>query len=63
VAGLTKVFTVRDGRAIEHKIDPGQEVGDWVTVPRDIVNPGDQVAISGVQQLVNGLPVKAEPKS
>ena len=63
VAGLTKVFTVRDGRVVEHKISPGQEIEDWVTVPRDVVSPGDQIAVTGVQQLVNGLPVKAQPKS
>jgi RND family efflux transporter MFP subunit len=63
VAGLTKVFTVRDGRAVEHRIATGQEVGEWVAVPREAVNAGDQVAISGLQQLVNGLPVKAQPRS
>jgi RND family efflux transporter MFP subunit len=61
VAGLTKVFTVRDGRAVEHKISPGQEAGDWVSVPREEVSAGDQVAVSRLQQLVNGLSVKAQP--
>lgn len=63
VAGLTKVFVVRDGRAVEHKITPGAEMEDWIAVPREAVNPGDQVAVTGVQQLVNGLPVKAQPRS
>ena len=62
VAGLTKVFTIRDGRATEHKIAPGQEVEGWVEVPRDEVNAGDQVAVSGLAQLVNGMPVKPTPK-
>jgi RND family efflux transporter MFP subunit len=63
IAGLTKLFTVRDGRVVEHKITPGQEIENWVAVPREAVNPGDQVAVSGLQQLINGLPVKAEPRS
>ena len=62
VAGLTKMFTIHNGRATEHKIAPGQEVEGWVEVPRDQVNAGDQVAVSGLAQLVNGMPVKATPK-
>ena len=62
VAGLTKMFTVREGRAVEHKISAGQEVDGWVEVPRDQVSAGDQVAISGLAQLVNGTPVKPTPK-
>lgn len=62
VAGLTKMFTVRDGKAIEHRIAPGQEVDGWVEVPRDTVNAGDPVAVTGLAQLINGTPVKAAPK-
>jgi RND family efflux transporter MFP subunit len=62
VAGLTKMFTVRDGRAVEHKIAPGQEVDGWVEVPRDQVNAGEHVAVSGLAQLINGMPVKPTPK-
>lgn len=61
IAGLTKVFTVQNGRAVEHKIMPGQEVDDWVEVPRAAVQPGDQVAVSALTQLIQGTPVK--PKS
>lgn len=58
VAGLTKLFTIQDGRAVEHKIMPGLEVDDWVEVPREEIKPGDQVAVSAVTQLVQGTPVK-----
>jgi multidrug efflux pump subunit AcrA (membrane-fusion protein) len=62
VAGLTKMFVVRDGKAVERRIAPGQEIDGWVEVPRDAVNPGDQVAINSLTQLVEGAPVRATPK-
>jgi RND family efflux transporter MFP subunit len=62
VAGLSKIFVIRNGKAEELKIVPGQEMDGWVEVPRDRVNPGDQVAISALSQLVQNTPVKAAPK-
>lgn len=62
VAGLTKLFVIKDGRAQEHRITTGQEVQDWIEVPREAVNPGDQVAITQLSQLVPGLEVKAVPR-
>lgn len=53
VAGLTKLFVVRDGKAFEHKVQPGLVDGDWVEVPA-AVQPGDKVAISNVQNLIDG---------
>ncbi len=58
VAGLTKVFTVREGRAVEHKITPGAEVAGWAEVPADVIRPGDLVVVSGQAVLVNGTPVR-----
>ncbi|HYO82369.1 MAG TPA: efflux RND transporter periplasmic adaptor subunit [Bryobacteraceae bacterium] len=64
VAGLNKLFTVRNGKAVEHRIDPGQELDGWVAVPRERVSPGDVVATSALTQLVDGSPVRASsPKS
>jgi RND family efflux transporter MFP subunit len=62
IAGLTKLFVVKDGRAIEHKIAPGREYEGWLEVPRDTVQPGDQVAVSSLAQLVQGTPVTAKPR-
>jgi len=62
VAGLTKLFVIRDGKAVEQKISTGQEIGDWVEVPGDSVKPGDQVAVSALGQLFGGTSVKAVPK-
>ncbi|HET8549566.1 MAG TPA: efflux RND transporter periplasmic adaptor subunit [Bryobacteraceae bacterium] len=59
VAGLNKMFVIRNGKAMEAKITPGQDLGTWIEVPREAVNPGEQVAVSGLARLVNGVPVSA----
>jgi len=62
VAGLTKVFSVRGGRVVEHKITPGAEAGGWVEVPGDRIRPGDQVAVSRLAMLVDGAEVRPAPR-
>ena len=61
IAGLTKVFVVRDGRAVEQKIVPGMELGAWVEAPASQIRPGDMVVVSGQASLVNGAPVRIRP--
>lgn len=63
VAGLTKIFTVREGRAVEHKITPGADFGDWVETPGGEIQPGDLVVLSGQAALVNGMRVRTAPAS
>lgn len=63
VAGLSKLFVVRNGKAIERRVVPGREMDGWIEVPRDQVNPGDPVAVSALTQLVPDMPVNATPKS
>ncbi len=58
VAGLTKVFTLREGRAVEHKITPGVEIGGWVELPGGEIRPGDWVILTRQATLVNGAPVR-----
>lgn len=58
VAGLTKLFVIRDGRAVEQRLAAGQESNGWIEVPRETVRPGERVAISALPQLVTGTPVK-----
>jgi membrane fusion protein (multidrug efflux system) len=58
VAGLTKLFVIRDGRAVEQRINPGQESNGWMEVPREAVSPGEKVAITALNQLVTGTPVR-----
>jgi len=61
IAGLTKIFVVRDGRAVEHKIAPGMELGGWVEVPGDQIRPGEAVIVSAQAALVDGAPVRIRP--
>jgi RND family efflux transporter MFP subunit len=58
VAGLSKVFVVREGKAVEQRIVPGVEIDGWVEVPADRVRPGDRVAVSRVAALTDGMPVR-----
>ena len=60
VAGLTKVFLISQGRAVERKVTPGIEAGGWVEVPGDRIHPGDEVAVSRLAALTDGAPVKTE---
>jgi RND family efflux transporter MFP subunit len=63
VAGLTKLFVIRDGRAVEQRINPGQEWDGWMEVPRDVLKPGDRVATSALNELVTGTPVRSSGSS
>ncbi len=58
VAGLTKVFTVRDGKLVEHRLAPGQMLGDWMEVPAAEIRAGDTVVVSNLAQLTDGQVVR-----
>ena len=60
LAGLTKVFTVRAGRVIQNKIVPGRELDGWIEVASGDIHPGDQVAVSKLPVLVDGLAIRVE---
>ncbi|MCX6625261.1 MAG: efflux RND transporter periplasmic adaptor subunit [Acidobacteria bacterium] len=57
VAGLSKVFVVRDGKILEFRVPPGLETDGWVEVPGEI-RPGDSVVINKLDLLVDGAPVR-----
>lgn len=63
IAGLSKVFTLIDGKVVEHRITPGAEYGDFVEVAAGDIKAGDRVATSRLGQLVNGTPAKVEAAS
>lgn len=58
IAGLTKVFAIRDGKANEYRIPPGIEGDNWAEVPSASVKPGDLVAASNLAALTDKAPVK-----
>jgi membrane fusion protein (multidrug efflux system) len=60
LAGLSKVFTVRDGRAVENRVTPGAEIDGWIEIPGGSIRAGDQVAVSKLPTLIDGLAVRAE---
>lgn len=56
-AGVTKVFSVRDGKAVEHRVEVGQRASglvELVGAPRDL----DRVIVRGAQRLAGGVPVR-----
>ena len=59
VAGLTKLFVIRDGRAVELRVPPGLDRNGWTEVPAGGVKPGETVAVSNLAQLVGGAAVQA----
>ncbi len=60
LAGLTKVFTVRDARVVENKVTAGVEAGGWIEIRGGAIHAGDQVAVSKLPTLIDGLAVRAE---
>ncbi len=58
VAGLNKVFVIRQGKAVEIRMTPGIEENGWAEVPNGTIQAGEKVAVSNLLNLVNGSPVK-----
>ena len=57
-AGVRKVYSVKDGKAVEIPLDTGVRRGDWVEVVRPKgLKPGDPVVVEGVNRLAAGVPV------
>ena len=62
IAGLTKLFAIRNGKAVEFRIAPGHDIDGWVEVPSDQIHEGDLIAVSNVPMLVNNAEVRANAK-
>src|SRR5262245_2344054 len=60
IAGITKVFVVADGKAVERLVKPGARQGTWVEIP-DGVKAGDSVVITNLAALFNGAPIELAP--
>ncbi len=59
IAGLTKMFAIRDGKAVEYRVPPGTEGEGWMEVPPDSVKAGETVAVSNLAALIDQSPVVA----
>jgi len=63
VAGLTKAFVIRDGRAVEVHVPPGAVHDNLIEVPGDQIHAGELVAVSRLNSLVNGTEVSASTRA
>ncbi len=57
IAGLKKVFTIEDGKAVERRVRTGIEQDGWVEIIGDFASPGIPVAISDLDELQDGRAV------
>ena len=57
IAGLTKLFALRNGKAEEIRFTPGPEAAGLIEVPGGALKPGEKVATSNLGQLYNGRQV------
>jgi len=58
VAGLSKVFVIRSGKAVEIRIPPGAELEGWTEAPSGSIQAGEPIAVSNLLNLINGAVVK-----
>ena len=58
VAGLNKVYVIRNGKAVEVRMAPGAEVDGYAEAPAGAVAAGEAIAVSNLLNLVNGAAVR-----
>ena len=63
VAGLTKAFVIRNGRAVECRVPPGRTYEGWTEVPADRIRAGEMVAVTNLSVLVDGTEVTASARA
>jgi HlyD family secretion protein len=61
--GLGKVFTVKDGKAVEHRVTTGVHDGAFLEIAKGDLARGDQVVTSGAARLAEGVPVRTADKA
>jgi multidrug efflux pump subunit AcrA (membrane-fusion protein) len=55
-AGINKVFTIADGKAVEHAVELGERHGDYVEVVKGL-SKADLVIVGGASKLASGVSV------
>src|SRR5262249_40922837 len=58
-AGVNKVFTVSDGKAVEHAIELGERQGDYVEAARGLSGT-EAVVVGGASKLAHGVAVTVQ---
>lgn len=58
-AGIRKVFTIKDGKAVEHTIETGVRDGDFIEVVKGMPQ-ASHVVVTGMARLSTGTPVTVE---
>jgi RND family efflux transporter MFP subunit len=61
-AGVVRVFTVKDGNAVEHRVTPGQRVGQRVEIVEGFGGEADVVTTGG-SRLADGVRVNVVDSS
>ncbi|HLB25022.1 MAG TPA: efflux RND transporter periplasmic adaptor subunit [Nitrospirota bacterium] len=59
--GKSVAYVIKDGKAAERPVTPGERLGDWVEV-KDGLKPGEKVAVSGLDKLCDGARVEEPEK-
>jgi multidrug efflux pump subunit AcrA (membrane-fusion protein) len=55
-AGVSKVFTVADGKAVDHTVQLGVTQGDFIEINKGL-KPGGEVIVTNTSKLAGGAPV------
>jgi multidrug efflux pump subunit AcrA (membrane-fusion protein) len=59
IAGLTKLFVIRNNKAVELRIAPGQVFDGSIEVPGGVLKPSERVAIDNLNNLYDGAEVRS----
>jgi len=62
-AGVKRLFSVVDGKAVEHRIQTGVRDGNLVEIIGGDMPADATIVVEGAQRLVNGQGVRVEPNS
>ena len=60
-AGVSKVFTVADGKAVDHRVTVGVALDDQVEIVSGLKPDAREVVVAGAAKLAGGAPVTLKP--
>jgi len=62
-AGVSKVFTVADGKAVDHRVTMGVALDDQVEIVSGLKAQAGEVVMGGAAKLAGGAPVTVKPST